>query len=87
MAMSKNMGDREYDKFVEDENGKTAVRVVNSVTDPGGDELEVTPFGEAKTLDDTTSQLLTKILHQLKIMNLHLQSMTDEKFISEDTLL
>jgi hypothetical protein len=28
MGMSKNLGDREYDKFVEDEDGQTAIRVI-----------------------------------------------------------
>lgn len=83
MAMSKHITDREYDKFVEDENGKTAVRVVNAVTDPEGDELEIDKKGRAQTRDMDANQTLRAILDQLKIMNTHLALITNEKITAE----
>ena len=81
MSISKNIIDREFDKFVEDENGNTAVRVVNAVTDPDGDELQIDVEGQASTKDFTTHQVLLNILDELKIMNMHLQFITNEKIL------
>jgi hypothetical protein len=74
MSLPKNRADREYQKFTEDAQGNTAVRIApGAVTDTDGDELEINQFGQGYVSDATTQRLLTetnnlleKILFQLE---------------------
>jgi hypothetical protein len=84
MGLPKNYQDKEIDKFVEDANGNTAIRVVNAPTDSDGDDLEINPDGSAKTADEVTRQVLKGILVQLRIMNLHMELITDQKIVIKD---
>ncbi len=60
--------DTEFDKLVDD----------------SGNEIKINADGSARTHDQVSHILLVNILKELKIMNLHLSSMTDEIFSSED---
>jgi len=77
MALSENRGDREYDKFTEDLNGQTCVRIApGAITDSvDGNELDIDSAGRARMYDTKVhdqlkgiSSLLLEILNTLKLM-------------------
>jgi hypothetical protein len=72
MAMSKALGDREYQKFVETTEGNTAVRTKE-------DDRPETYDSEGKltVTDDIVVSLLHNIRTELKKINLYLSKMSD----------
>jgi len=76
MGMSTNRGDREYDKFIEDAKGKTALRIgPDSITNADGTALAIDKFGRIMANDvivadqiRCTNDLLNKILLQLELI-------------------
>ena len=82
--MSPHIADREKDKFVETDNGDTAIRVQNTVTDTDGDELKVNNDGSIniKTQFDTVT--LFNILKELKKISLYLSIIADEEINDGD---
>ena len=77
MAMSDITNQRERDKFVETEEGKTAIRTQEEV-ESSRDDIK-TEGNQPRTMvnDDEARVILGQILKQLKIMNMHLSYMTD----------
>jgi hypothetical protein len=77
MALPRNRGDREQQKFVEDANGNVSVRIApGAVTDTDGNELDIDKFGQAKMSDHAVhselkcmNQVLKDILFQLQLIN------------------
>ena len=65
MTMDKNVGQREYDKFVESSDGLTAIRVQTV------DDANV-PMTIALGQFEELLQLNQRILEELKLMNIHL---------------
>jgi hypothetical protein len=65
MAMDKNVGQREYDKFVESSDGLTAIRVQTV------DNADV-PITIALGQFEQLLQVNQLILNELKLMNVHL---------------
>jgi len=87
VAMQPHIGDREQDKFVETADGETAVRVKFSpedITDDDGDSLTINSDDELQTIDVDVGQTLMGILTELRIMNVHLQAITNQKILKED---
>jgi hypothetical protein len=76
MALPKQLGDREYQKFIETADGDVAVRQgPGGISDSDGNELGLNKFGQAKVLDERVlaatlcnTDLLRKILFQLEIL-------------------
>jgi hypothetical protein len=66
MAMSKALGDREYQKFEETTDGDTAVRVLEQTSNRKNYDENLL------VADEITETLLESIHKQLKIMNVHL---------------
>jgi hypothetical protein len=84
MAMSKNIGDREYTKFVEDAEGNTSIRVVSGIQDADGDKLSVTRLGEAVFTSPEIISLLESMLTELKAIRLHMQIGTSADIRDKD---
>jgi hypothetical protein len=77
MTLPEQLGDREYQKFVETADGKVAVRQgPNAIVDEEGNALGIDDVGRAQTYDPrvhnelkTVTELLQNILIQLEMMN------------------
>lgn len=78
-----------FNKLHIDQNGQIYAKML-SVNEAGAmQELVVGQDGRLKvnTEDLSTKEILEQVLIELKTMNLHLQAMTDEKFLEGDTSL
>ena len=74
MSLPKELGDREYQKFVEDEDGNVSLRIGPGVKDSSGSDL-VIEDGAARTFDrqmmtelKSITQELQKVVFQLEII-------------------
>lgn len=77
MTLPKEVGDREYQKFVADSDGNVSVRVgPDAVRDSAGNALAIDEFGKAQTFDlqclaelKSIGELLEKMLSQLEYIS------------------
>ena len=78
---SQNIGDLERDKFKASKNDETAVRIDGRTTLQSEDGAQAVDFTDnaIATYDNNSLSVLNEILHQLKIMNLHLAEITGEE--------
>lgn len=81
---SQNIGDLERDKFKASKDDATAVRIDGRATlqsEDGTQAVDLTDNAIA-TYDNNSFSVLNEILHQLKIMNLHLAEITGEEALN-----
>ena len=76
MALPNNITDREYQKFVADNDGNTSLRTSGEVTDGAGHTMAIDAAGRASTIDGKVqdelsmiSSTLNQILIQLQMIN------------------
>jgi hypothetical protein len=82
--MSPHIGDREKDKFKELPDGNTAVRVsVEQALDEDGDKQQIRPDGAA-SIHSSQLEILCSILRELRVLNLHMEVITDNNFTIND---
>jgi hypothetical protein len=79
MAMSRALGDREHDKFVETTAGDTAVRT-KAVDRPETYDSE----GKLTVTDNILLSLMNDIKNELKVMNIHLAEISCLEFENGD---
>jgi hypothetical protein len=77
MSLPENIGDREYQKFVETAEGEVAVRQgPNAITDDAGNILSLDEFGRASSIDISVVQHLKEISSLLHDIRYQLQLIT-----------
>lgn len=77
MTLPKELGDREYQKFEEDENGDVSIRIQpGAVRDSTGNELAIDSTGKAQTFDLQALTQLKDISEKLETVILQLQFIT-----------
>ena len=85
MTIPQHIADREYQKFVQDGDGNTAVRTLpGTPTDDDGDKLEINSDGSVNVKSLDIKVILCSILVELQKLNLHHQVITDEEFQNKD---
>ena len=73
MALPNHLGDREYEKFIEDAQGNVAVRQgPGAINDSGGNELALDAMGRARTYDRAAQAELENISNKLDEVIYHL---------------
>lgn len=74
MALPPNIADREHQKFIEDANGKPALRIgPNAIQTEDGYILDIDQFGKAQTTDPEVKNQLKSICEILKDIRQQLQ--------------
>lgn len=76
MTLPKELGDREYQKFIEDEEGNVSLNIrPGAVRSSIGTELAIDEFGKAQTFDlqaltqlKSIGEKLDKVIFQLEII-------------------
>jgi hypothetical protein len=77
MALPDQLGDREYQKFEEDADGKVAVRIgPNAIRDSAGNELDLNSDGMAQVYDRNVMNQLKEITDYLKDIKTQLTLIT-----------
>ncbi len=77
MALPKEVGDREYQKFVEDADGNVAVRIgPNAIQDSSGNELDLDAAGQAAVKDHAVYTQLKNMTEILEDIRFQLQLIT-----------
>lgn len=77
MTLPKQLGDREFEKFVEDADGKTAIRVEpQTIKGSSGTKLDITSAGFAQVFDRQALNQLKEITDVLNEIKFHLSLIT-----------
>lgn len=77
MALPPNIADREHQKFIEDADGKPALRIgPNAIQNEAGYTLDIDQFGRALSSDPDTKNQLKSIHEVLKDIRFQLQLIT-----------
>jgi hypothetical protein len=77
MALPDQLGDREYQKFIETEGGDVALRIgPNAIQDSSGNELNLDTFGRASTRDEAVFTQLKNIQEVLEHIRFQLELIT-----------
>lgn len=77
MTLPEQVGDREYQKFVEDADGNVAIRIgPNAIKDTSGNELKLNENGMAQVFDRQVMTELKGMANILKDIRFQLQLIT-----------
>ena len=73
MALPNQLGDREYEKFIEDAEGNVAVRQgPGAINDSDGNELALDDMGRASTSDKSVQSEIENLANKLDEVIYHL---------------